>query len=147
MRKVTFLIVDDSSIWRRVIRRFIEEKLNGKIIAEAKDGVEAIELYKRFKPDIVTMDIEMPNLDGVKALEEILRFDKNAKVIMISSKGDEDTVRKALLMGAQDFIVKDLEIEKWEKRFEKILGKIKKDNIKGRFIFSIVNHIAKFKKE
>lgn len=71
MKKVTFLIVDDSPMWRKVIRRFIEEKLGGKVIAEAEDGIEAVKLYKRFKPDVVTMDIEMPKLDGISAMEEI----------------------------------------------------------------------------
>lgn len=74
MKKVTFLIVDDSPMWRKVIRRFIEEKLGGKVIAEAEDGIEAVKLYKRFKPDVVTMDIEMPKLDGISAMEEILKI-------------------------------------------------------------------------
>ncbi|ABP66438.1 response regulator receiver protein [Caldicellulosiruptor saccharolyticus DSM 8903] len=147
MRKVTFLIVDDSPMWRKVIKRFIEEKLGGNIVGEAKDGIEAIVLYKKLKPDIVTMDIEMPNLDGIKALEEILNFDKDAKVIMISSKGEEDVVRKALLKGAQDFIRKDLKLEKWVKRFEKVIREIKgkKENMTYNVFSVIISYINKLK--
>lgn len=149
MKRVTFLIVDDSPVWRKIIRKFIEEKIYGSVVAEAKDGVEAIKFYKKFKPDIVTMDIEMPNLDGINALEEILNFDKYAKVIMISSKGEEDIVRKALLIGAQDFIVKDLEVEKWIKRFEKVIREVKnkKENVKDNLFSTIICYINKLKRE
>ncbi|ADQ46892.1 response regulator receiver protein [Caldicellulosiruptor kronotskyensis 2002] len=147
MKKVTFLIVDDSPMWRKVIRRFIEEKLNGKIIAEAKDGVEAVKLYKRFKPDVVTMDIEMPKLDGISAMEEILKFDKSATVIIISSKGEEDVVRRALLKGAKDFIVKDLEIEKWSKRFDNVIKEFEKKNSKKSVFANVKNYINRLKRQ
>jgi len=93
------------------------------------------------------MDIEMPNLDGIKALEEILNFDKDAKVIMISSKGEEDVVRKALLKGAQDFIRKDLKLEKWVKRFEKVIREIKgkKENMTYNVFSVIISYINKLK--
>lgn len=147
MGKITFLVVDDSHVWRKIIRKFIEERICGKVIAEANDGYEAIKLYKKFKPDIVTMDIEMPNLDGIKALEEILNFDKCAKVIVISSKGEEDIVRKALLVGAQDFIIKDLEVEKWTKKFEKVIKEIEKTEkkTKGSLFHVVIRCINKFK--
>ncbi len=147
MRKVTFLIVDDSPMWRKVIRRFIEEKLKGKVVAEAEDGLEAVELYKRFKPDVVTMDIEMPKLDGIRAIEEILKVDKNAEVIVISSKGEEDVVRKALLKGARDFIVKDLETEKWLKRFENVIKEAETKNLKKSVFDSIKSYINKLKRQ
>ncbi|WAM35736.1 response regulator [Caldicellulosiruptor acetigenus] len=147
MRKVTFLIVDDSPMWRKVIRRFIEEKLKGKVVAEAEDGLEAVELYKRFKPDVVTMDIEMPKLDGIRAMEEILKVDKNVKVIVISSKGEEDVVRKALLKGARDFIVKDLETEKWLKRFENVIKEAETKNLKKSVFDSIKSYINKLKRQ
>ncbi|ACM59709.1 two-component system chemotaxis response regulator CheY [Caldicellulosiruptor bescii] len=147
MKKVTFLIVDDSPMWRKVIRRFIEEKLGGKVIAEAEDGIEAVKLYKRFKPDVVTMDIEMPKLDGISAMEEILKFNKSATVIIISSKGEEDVVRKALLKGARDFIVKNLEIEKWTKRFEKVIKEVETKNSKISIFVNIKNYINRFKRQ
>ncbi|WPX09356.1 response regulator [Anaerocellum danielii] len=146
MRKVTFLIVDDSPMWRKVIRKFIKENLKGLIVAEAKDGLEAVEFYKRFRPDVVTMDIEMPKLDGLMAMEKILKFDESAKVIIISSKGEEDVVRRALLKGAKDFIVKDFEIEKWSKRFEKVIKEVDTKNLKISIFVYIINYINRFKR-
>jgi len=146
MGRITFLIVDDSPVWRRIIRKFVEEKLKGIVIAEASDGLEAINLYNKLKPNVVTMDIEMPKLDGIRAMEEILRHDKNAKIIVISSKGEEDTVRKALLKGAKDFIVKDLETEKWLKRFENVIKNDETKNSKNTFFDNIRRYIDRFKR-
>lgn len=143
MRRLTFLIVDDSPVWRKIIKKFVEEKLKFRVIGEATNGIEGIELYKKLKPDFITLDIEMPNLNGISVLEMILQIDKDAKIIMISSKGEEDIIRRALLMGAKDFIIKDLEVDKWVKRFEKILSDMKKEKSVHNFIFYIIN---KFKK-
>ncbi|ADQ04032.1 response regulator receiver protein [Caldicellulosiruptor owensensis OL] len=142
MRKITFLIVDDSPVWRRIIRKFVEEKLKGIVVAEASDGLEAINLYNKLKPNVVTMDIEMPKLDGIRAIEEILKYNKDAKVIVISSKGEEDIVRKALLKGARDFIIKDLETEKWLKKFENVM---KEDKPQNTLLYNIKRYIDKFK--
>ena len=81
------------------------------VIGTAADGEQGLEKYKEIYPniDLVTMDITMPKMDGVTALEKILEFDKEAKVIMISALGKQDLVKKALLIGAKNYIVKPLD--------------------------------------
>jgi len=80
----------------------------------ATDGLEGVEIYKALHPnvDLVTMDITMSKMDGVSALEKILEFDKQAKVIMVSGLGSEDVVRKCLVMGAKSYIIKPLDRDK-----------------------------------
>ena len=85
-----------------------------EIVGNATDGGDAVEKYKELSPniDLVTMDITMPNVDGISALEQILDFDKGARVIMVSALGKQDLVKKALLLGAKNYIVKPLDREK-----------------------------------
>lgn len=99
------LIVDDAVFMRLSLRTMLEK--NGfQVIGEAENGMKAIELYKVLKPDIVTMDITMPEMEGIEALEQILKIDPGANVIMISSLGQETKVRQAIILGAKGFIVK-----------------------------------------
>ncbi|EGD52010.1 response regulator receiver protein [Thermoanaerobacter ethanolicus JW 200] len=103
MKKV--LIVDDATFMRMILKTLL--KKNGfEVVGEAENGVVAIEKYKELKPDIVTMDITMPEMDGVQALKEIRAFDPNAKVVMISALGQELYVKEAVMFGAKGFIVK-----------------------------------------
>ena len=89
------------------------------------DGFDGVEKYKELCPnvDLVTMDITMPKMDGLTALEQIVEFDKNAKVIMISALGKEELVKKALLLGAKNYIVKPLDRKKVLERISGVLGK------------------------
>ncbi len=118
------MIVDDSI--------FIQKQLNQILISEqfevidtAVDGVEALEKYKDHHPkiDFVTMDITMPNMDGLTCLTEILKFDKDAKIIVISALGKEDLVKRALVAGAKNYIVKPLDRKKVLERIKSALGK------------------------
>lgn len=106
--KKKILIVDDSLFLREMLRDILEK--NGyEICGEATDGKEAIEMYKKLKPDMVTMDIIMPQLeelDGISAVKNILAFDPKAKIIMVSVMDQDDLVQDALSSGAKDFIVK-----------------------------------------
>lgn len=103
MRKV--LIVDDSAFMRMVIKTLLLK--NGfEEIEEAQNGIEALQNYKELKPDIVTMDITMPEMNGLEALKSIKEFDSDAKVVMISSVGQEEMVTKAMMYGAKSFIMK-----------------------------------------
>jgi two-component system chemotaxis response regulator CheY len=103
MKKV--LIVDDAAFMRLSLKTMLEN--NGfEVVGEADNGIKAIEMYKKLKPDIVTMDITMPNMEGTEALEQIVKFDAKANVIMVSSLGQETKVRQAVLNGAKGFIVK-----------------------------------------
>ncbi len=101
----TVLVVDDAAFMRLAIKNVLE-KNNFKVIADAKNGLEAIEKYIECKPDIVTMDITMPDMTGIDALKKIREIDPNAKVVMISAMGQERMVKEAILNGAKNFIVK-----------------------------------------
>lgn len=107
------LIVDDSMfIAKQLTQILTSEGFN--IIGTAGDGEQALETYKERSPgiDLVTMDITMPKMDGVTALEKILEFDPTARVVMISALGKQDLVKKALIIGAKNYIVKPLDRKK-----------------------------------
>ena len=99
------LIVDDAAFMRMSLRTMLEK--NGfQEIDEAENGSVAVIKYKELNPDIVTMDITMPEMDGIQALKEIRKFDSNCKVIIISAMGQESYVREAVMSGAKGFVVK-----------------------------------------
>ena len=99
------LIADDSEYARSNIARVIE-KLGGTVAGEAGSGHEAAALYRTLRPDLVLLDITMPELDGVEALRQIREYDGEAKVIMVSSLGHKEMVWKAIRLGAKHFITK-----------------------------------------
>jgi two-component system chemotaxis response regulator CheY len=116
------LVVDDSMfIAKQLGQIFTSEGF--ELAGTAADGAQGVERYKEMYPniDLVTMDITMPVMDGVTALEKILEFDKNAVVIMVSALGKEDVVKKSLLMGAKSYIVKPLDRKKVLERVVSIL--------------------------
>ncbi|GHV60010.1 response regulator [Spirochaetia bacterium] len=118
------LVVDDSMfIAKQLGQIFASEGF--EIVDTATDGAQGVEKYKALYPniDLVTMDIVMPVMDGVTALEKILEFDKEARVIMVSSLGKDDVVKKARLIGAKGFIVKPLDDRK--KVLEQIVSVLK----------------------
>lgn len=99
------LIVDDAAFMRMLLKRVLEK--NGyAVVGEAENGKVGVTKYKSLKPDIVTMDITMPEMDGVTALKEIMSIDKAANVIMVSAMGQEKVVREAVIAGAKSFIIK-----------------------------------------
>ncbi|MDR0832052.1 MAG: response regulator [Bacillales bacterium] len=105
----TVLIVDDGSFMRLIIKKMLEKSGKYEVIGEAIDGQEALQLVKELNPDIITMDINMPRMNGLVALKEILDINPQAKVIMITSLGMEENVKKAIELGAAGFIVKPFE--------------------------------------
>ncbi len=107
------LIVDDSMFVTKQISQILSSE-GFEVVGTAADGDEGVEKYKELFPnvDLVTMDITMPTMDGVTALEKIIEFDKNACVVMISALGKQDLVKKSLLMGAKNYIVKPLDRKK-----------------------------------
>ncbi|MDR1239847.1 MAG: response regulator [Treponema sp.] len=116
------LVVDDSMfIAKQLGQIFTSEGF--EVAGTAADGAQGVEKYKELYPniDLVTMDITMPVMDGVSALEKILEFDKNAVVIMVSALGKEDVVKKSLLMGAKSYIVKPLDRKKVLERVVSVL--------------------------
>ena len=113
------LIVDDSSIICKLLHNYLE-KLNFEIIGIASSGKEALELFEEKAPDIVTLDLSMPDMTGFEVLETLLERKKETKVIMISGITDKANGLKALKAGAVSFIIKPFTFEKIKQRFEKL---------------------------
>ena len=103
---VKFLIVDDASFMRVVLKDILISHGLASQIYEAGDGLAAVEAYKQFKPDVVTMDINMPKADGVQALQSILRINPRAKVVMVTAVEQKHVVQDAMKAGARDYVVK-----------------------------------------
>lgn len=99
------LICDDSTLIRNELKGNLS-KLDNIEIIEAENGQAAVDIYKDHKPSIVFMDIVMPEMDGIEAVREIMAYDKNAKIVMLSSAGTKNNLREALEAGACDFIKK-----------------------------------------
>lgn len=115
------LIVDDAVFMRMAIRTVLER--NGfKVAGEAENGADAVGKYLELKPDIVTMDITMPEKSGIDALKSIMAIDSDAKVIMVSAMGQEAIVREAILQGAKSFIVKPFKDEHVVQVLNKVLA-------------------------
>ena len=115
------LIVDDAAFMRMMIRDILSK--NGfEVVGEAADGAQAIEKYKEHKPDLITMDITMPEMDGITALKEIRKLDPSAKVIMCSAMGQQAMVIDAIQAGAKDFIVKPFQADRVIEAIKKTLG-------------------------
>lgn len=101
----TIMIVDDSNVIRNRISRGSKE-MEFEVVATASNGSEALELYKRFHPDLVTMDLTMPKMDGLECIRQIAAVDENANILVISALSDKATGIKALEYGARGYICK-----------------------------------------
>lgn len=115
------MIVDDAAFMRMMINDTLTKNGYTNLI-EAPDGQKAFELYQVEKPDLVIMDITMPNMDGIRALQAIRNFDNTAKVVMCSAMGQESMVVDAIRFGALDFIVKPFKPDRILQTVSKILG-------------------------
>ena len=115
------LLVDDAAFMRKVIKDALS-KAGYSDLHEAVDGADAVEKYNSLKPDLVLMDITMPNMDGLEALKAIRAADGGANVVMCSAMGQETMVIDAIKSGAKDFIVKPFKIERVLKTVTSIVG-------------------------
>ncbi len=115
------LIVDDALIMRKTIGRIVEDG-GHSIVGEAINGEEAVTMYQKYLPDVVTMDITMPGTDGIQALGRIRDYDKNAKVIMVSALGQQHKVMEALDLGAKSYILKPITKEKILTVIKQVVG-------------------------
>ncbi len=115
------LIVDDALIMRKRIKD-IAERAGWEIAGEASNGEEAVEMYRKESPDLVTLDIVMPKMDGVTALKQVLAADPRARVVMISAVDQKEKLSECIGSGAVDFIVKPFDTERLKRFFEKYLA-------------------------
>ncbi|MBU1100731.1 MAG: response regulator [Bacteroidetes bacterium] len=116
------MVVDDSHMIRKALRLYLEGG-NHEIVAEASDGEDAVKAYAKFKPDLVTMDIAMPEMTGIEALGLIMEMDSEAKVVMVSSINEKDLVVKAIELGAKSFVLKPMSREKTLQVIDEVLAK------------------------
>lgn len=106
----TLLIVDDAAFMRLNLKNILKDKY--EIVGEAENGIEAVEMYKEENPDYVTMDITMPEMDGLEAIKAIMDIDPEAQIIVCSAMGQQKMVIQAIDAGAKDFIVKPFKDER-----------------------------------
>lgn len=116
---LNILVVDDSLIIRKNVKKYAAN-LGHAIIGEAKNGVQAVESCKELKPDLITMDITMPDMDGIEAVKRIREFDTNVNIIMVTSHGQEEMVVSSLKSGAQGYLLKPVNEEKLAKAIANI---------------------------
>ncbi|AGK52014.1 response regulator [Bacillus sp. 1NLA3E] len=101
----TVLIIDDSTFMRNMLKNVLSES-NYLVISEASNGNDAISLYQEFNPDIVLLDITLPDINGIDVLKKLIKINSEAKIVMCSSMGQSFVIIEALELGAKDFIVK-----------------------------------------
>jgi len=109
MAKTTFVITDDAMFMRTLLRKMIEQNEEFEVLGEASNGLEAIEAARRHQPDIMTLDITMPEMDGIHAVPEIMKVSPKTKIIMVTAMGQQSMVIEAIKLGAKDFVVKPFE--------------------------------------
>ena len=118
------LIVDDATIMRITIKKMFT-KMGHEVVGEAANGHEAVEVYEKVNPDFVTMDVTMPEIggvqDGIEAVRRIIQYDYKAKIIMVTSHGEQDKVIRAIQNGASNYILKPIKYEKLEEVVDKLL--------------------------
>ena len=115
------LICDDAAFMRMMIKDILTK--NGyNVVGEAENGLKAVEKYNETKPDLVLMDITMPEMDGIQAVKKIKEMDPNAKIVMCSAMGQEAMVIEAIQSGAKDFIVKPFQAERVLEAVKKVVG-------------------------
>ena len=115
------LIVDDSSVIRKAIESFVKD-MPLEIVGQAKDGREALSLFRQLKPDIVTLDITMPEMDGLQALKEMLKIDSAARVMIVSALSNQQIVVEALSAGAKHYLNKPFSADSLRMGINKLMG-------------------------
>lgn len=124
---LNIMVVDDSFIIRKILTTELE-KMGHTVVVQAKNGKDAIELYEQYIPDLVTMDITMPIKNGIESLKQIKKQYKDAKVIMITSHGEEKLVMDAISNGAIGYILKPITQEKIQSIINKIFPELQSED-------------------
>ena len=117
----TVLIADDAEFMRLMLREIVED-MGLQVVAEAEDGFEAIGAWRRSRPDLVLLDITMPNMDGIEALRAIVDEDPDTPVVMISALGQKELVLAAVKAGARDFVIKPFDQERVQETLGRLLA-------------------------
>ena len=125
MKSMKFVIIDDSMFMRTVLKKIIEEKNNYIVVGEGGNGIQAIEQAKKFKPDVMTLDITMPDMDGIQAVGEILKVSPKTNIIMISAMGQQARVIEAIRNGAKDFIIKPFDKTRVMESMNNVISNLK----------------------
>jgi two-component system, chemotaxis family, chemotaxis protein CheY len=115
------MIVDDSSIMRKAIEKYLSGT-DIEIVGTAGDGLQAIELFKKTLPDVVTLDITMPEMDGLQCLDELLKIKADTRIMVVSALKDESTALEALKKGARSFLGKPFTPESIREAFEQVIS-------------------------
>ena len=118
-RIISILVVDDSLIMRKAILKYLED-FNIEVVGTANNGEKALKLFKKYNPEVVTLDITMPGIDGLYVLKEMLKIDKNSKVIVITALADKETGLKSIKMGARSYISKPFSRNTLVQTFERV---------------------------
>ena len=122
MSLAKILIVDDAAFMRMTIKKMLEAH-NHIVIGEAENGIEAVKKFAELSPDVVLLDITMPEMNGVDALKRIKEMDKDAKVVICSAMGQQTMVAQAIQYGAKDFIVKPFQEDRLIAAVEKVMSR------------------------
>jgi two-component system, chemotaxis family, chemotaxis protein CheY len=122
MRNLNFMIVDDSSIMIKNIT-FMLTELGHKVVGSARTGETAVSEYKLCKPDVITMDITMPNMGGIEAMEKILELDPNCVIIMVTAVGQEQMVVSCIAKGAKAYLIKPINTFLLKDTIEKVYNR------------------------
>jgi len=117
----TVLVCDDAIFMRTMISDILQQS-GFEVVGEAGTGVEAVAQYRKLKPDLVTMDIVMPDMGGIDAVREITKFDPNARILMCSAMGQQALVVEAIQAGAKDFVVKPFQPSRVLEAVQRVLG-------------------------
>jgi two-component system, chemotaxis family, chemotaxis protein CheY len=102
------MVVDDTAFMRMMMRNILED-LGHEVVGEAQNGLQAVQMYQQLRPGLVTMDITMPEMDGIGAVKKIMQIDPAAKIVMCSAMGQRELVLDAIFSGASDFVVKPIQ--------------------------------------
>lgn len=118
---VSVLIADDAAFMRQMIKNILKDT-KYEVIGEARNGIEAITKYKELQPNLITLDITMPQKNGIDVAKEILEYDEQADIIMCSAMGQQKMVLEAIQAGARNFVVKPFQPDRLLKAFDKVIN-------------------------
>ena len=121
MDKITFVVSDDAVFMRSLLKNIINQSENYEVVGEASNGKEAVALAEQLKPDILTLDITMPEMDGIQAIKEVLRVSPLTRIIMVSAMGQQSMIIEALKQGAKDFITKPFDKTRVNQSIQNVL--------------------------